>query len=266
MGKLEGEHVSRGGKDGVCHVCGKQGKMSFEHIPPKSMGNIHNAKLYNAVEIIAEKKSLDLTDKNGFKYKQQQRGSGFQTLCKECNSFFGANYVEAFTGCIMEFAKIPHSSLVEDGAKGIHLEAHKINVLAFVKQVIANFCAVTNPGSMVDCKRFLLEKESNAFPERLKLFMFAVPDETEGLVSTGWTKLITSKDLRNGFRVASLAYFPVGFYLLDQAASSVEPNINLGCDITPMAAVPWDDKPRFSIDLPYMTISQGIPHPISSGK
>ena len=258
--------MTRGGKDGVCHVCGKQGKMSFEHIPPKSMGNVHSAKLYKAAEIIIAKKSFDLTDKDGFKYKQQQQGSGFQTLCKECNSFFGANYVEAFTGCVMEFARILSSSPAEEGAKGIHLEAHEINVLAFVKQVIANFCTVTNPGSMSDCKRFLLEKESNAFPERLKLFMFAVPCETEGLVSTGWTKLITSKDLRDGFWVASLAYFPVGFYLLNQAASNVEPNFNLGCDITPMAAIPWGEKPRFSIDLPYMTISQGIPHPISSDK
>lgn len=35
-----------------CHVCGREGALSFEHIPPKSMGNNHGVRAYRGVDII----------------------------------------------------------------------------------------------------------------------------------------------------------------------------------------------------------------------
>ena len=32
---------------GKCHICGKEGKLTFEHIPPRKAFNWHGAKVYN---------------------------------------------------------------------------------------------------------------------------------------------------------------------------------------------------------------------------
>lgn len=37
---------------GRCHICGREGKLSFEHIPPRSMGNDHSVRSYRGVDII----------------------------------------------------------------------------------------------------------------------------------------------------------------------------------------------------------------------
>ena len=36
----------------ICRICGKEGPLSFEHIPPQSVGNNHTVKLYSGVDAV----------------------------------------------------------------------------------------------------------------------------------------------------------------------------------------------------------------------
>lgn len=38
--------------DDICRICGKEGPLSFEHIPPQSVGNDHTVKLYSGVDAV----------------------------------------------------------------------------------------------------------------------------------------------------------------------------------------------------------------------
>lgn len=248
--------------EGICHMCGKRGKLSFEHIPPKSMGNTERSRRYAVVDIIKRSHSLDISDKAGIHHAQQQQGSGFQTICESCNNLLGRNYVNEFSECMRELVGILISESPSINQMGIHLESCSINVLGFFKHVISNFCATTQQGSMLDCRDFLLNHASLAFPSHYSLFMFAVPNMAEGLVSTGWCQLWVDGAHPGLIQIASLAYCPVGFYLLNKALSTTEPAFYLGCDITSMAKYAWGERPQFKLDLPFMTLKSGFPKPV----
>lgn len=254
--------MGRKGIEGICHVCGKRGKLSFEHIPPKSMGNTGRSRRYAMVDIVERSHSFDISDKTNIHYVQQQQGCGFHTICESCNSFFGRNYVNDFSECMCEFAGILESESPGATQTGIHLEGRGINLLGFFKHVVSNFCAVTQEGSMSDCREFLLNRDSAAFPVRYGLFMFAVPDMAEGFVSTGWCQLWVNDGRIGCIQIAALAYYPVGFYLLNRELSTAEPTFYLGCDITSMAKLAWDAQPQYKLDLPFMTLKNGFPMPV----
>ena len=245
----------------VCHICGKQGKMSFEHIPPRSVGNTQRSKAYSVVEIAENTGRLDSTAREGIHYQQQQQGSGFATLCSECNSYLRRHYVNEYKDFFLATSAVLVNEQKQDGAMGIHLETGKANVLALFKHAVSNFCATTQPGTMLDFREFLLDKESNDFPSRYRLYMYAVPDSGSGLITTGWMRLFTSSDFRFYYTVAHVALFPVGFALLDMDYSTSIPN-GLGCDVTAMSQRPWGERPQFAVDLPYMTLTHAIPSQI----
>ena len=247
---------------GFCHICGKEGPLSFEHIPPRSMGNSKPAKAYRVTDMAEKYHTLSNANKEGIRYRQQQRGIGFQTICSSCNSYLGKHYVKAFTGCMTELGVILQESKDVQGCTGIHLEGHNVPVLAFFKHVISNFCSTTQPGTMLDCREFLLDFKSNAFPEHYRLFMFALP-EGGSFVSSGWMRLFLDD---NGLKTVDLAFIampPVGFYFYDAESSTAMPEASrYGCEITSMTSQPWEAKPGFSLDLPYMTVANSIPVPI----
>lgn len=238
-----------------CHVCGREGPLSFEHIPPRSMGNSHGIRSYKAVEIIKRAGAFDASAKDGVRFSKMRRGSGVQTLCSSCNSYFGTHYVREFTGCIMELAAYFVQQPPTGGA--IHLGGGNVNVLAFFKHVVSNFCATTPFGTMLDCKEFLLNKESNDFPSRYRLYMFAVPDPDSDMITTGWMVYLTKRGI---VKLAHIATFPVGFTLVDTDASAFIPPY-LGCDITGMASQKWGDRPEFAVELPLMTLDKLLPVP-----
>ncbi len=250
-------------KSGVCHICGKEGPLSFEHIPPHSMGNSKPTKAYRVVDIADTYHTLSAANKDGIRYRQQQRGIGFQTICSSCNSYLGKYYVKAYTGCVAELGAILRESKGDQDCSGIHLEGHNVPVLAFFKHVVSNFCSTTQPGTMLDCREFLLDCKSNAFPDRYRLFMFALPEDGS-FVSSGWMQLLLDD---KGLKTANLAFIampPVGFYLYDVESSTATPEASrYGCEITSMASQPWEAKPGFSLDLPYMTVANSIPVPIA---
>ena len=246
----------------ICHICGEKRAMSFEHIPPKSMGNTGRTKKYSGVDIIERRRSFDFSDNRGIPYEQQQRGSGFTTICASCNSYLGQNYVNCVSGGIEELAKILARDSQADDQVGIHLEGCNVNILGFFKHVISNFCATTHEGSMLDCRDYLLGRENVEFPSRFRLFMSAVPEMTDKLIATGWWSMIVDIDKMKAVCVASLAYHPVCFYLLDESLSTTNPPFPLGCDITPMTEYAWGEKPKYVLELPFMTLKNGFPKPV----
>ena len=78
---------------GICHICGEYKKLTYEHIPPEAAFNSQRRKMSTVKELMENKKDNRAPwDIEGLKYKQFQQGTGFFTLCGECNSFTGAKY------------------------------------------------------------------------------------------------------------------------------------------------------------------------------
>lgn len=242
---------------GICHVCGKTTDLSFEHVPPRALSNTSPVKKYSGVELAQATGSLFNASFDGIRYKSSQRGSGFQTICASCNSYFGRHHVSEYC----EFSEALGSLLLSNPPSkeelGIHLEPRSLNGLAFIKHIVSNFCASSQTGTLFTCRDFLLDHKSNAFPSHLKVYLFAVPDPGPLFVTTGWTKML----MQDGSIVTAsyLASFPLGYSLVDTNETNTDP-CSLGCDITALAYRPWESI-SCSLDLPYKTIENTFPAP-----
>lgn len=148
-----------------------------------------------------------------------------------------------------------------EGEGGIRLDGGGVNVLALFKHVIGNFSATTAEGSMADCRRFLLDRENLDFPNRYRLFMFAVSKQGAGMLATGWATLLLNSEEAVYYTVAAVAAFPAGFFLLDVEQSNFEPD-GFGCEITALATAEWGAKPGFIVELSYMDIGKMWPTPM----
>ncbi len=74
--------------EGICHICGTYGPLTFEHVPPERAGN--NAQ----VRLLPFEEAMDLgPDDPRPRGRVQQRGAGAHTLCDPCNTKTGKWYV-----------------------------------------------------------------------------------------------------------------------------------------------------------------------------
>lgn len=248
--------------DGECHVCGKQCSFSFEHIPPRSTGNKTRARVYSGVDIIRKQGIGPIKSLDNLKYDQMQQGSGAYSLCRSCNSYFGVNYVKAFAEALNETRGLFLNTLPPgEKVNSTILQTDKMHALAFFKHVISSFCATTQPGTMLDCREFLLNRESNAFPDHYKLFMFAIPDTNSKQLWTGWvTALMDDYGL---LKVAYLTTPPFGFSLYDTENSTTTIPF-VGCDITSLSTCKWNEYPQIQMELQHAEGNTPFPRMITS--
>src|SRR5665647_2533871 len=85
--------MGRGKKIGICRLCGERKELTFEHIPPKSSFNRNTGYHISPVINVLESEDPFNTNSKGL---QKQGGIGNHSLCSECNSFLGINYVDAY--------------------------------------------------------------------------------------------------------------------------------------------------------------------------
>lgn len=231
-------------REGNCHVCGNWCTFSFEHIPPKSAGNTSRAKIYSGVDLIERQGFEPITSLEGLYYDQQQQGTGVYSLCESCNNYFGRYYVEAYSEAHNATRLLFSENPYDDTVNATVLQTNKMHVLAFFKHVLSSFCATTQYGSMLDCKNFLLDHNSNAFPNRFKLFMFAIPDTSSKGVRSGWQAVLG----KPSYTVAHLFMPPFGFSLYE--TTEVNDDVPyFGCNITNFAFTKWNEYPFIHLEL-----------------
>lgn len=180
---------------GICHICGEYKKLTYEHIPPEAAFNSQRRKMSTVKELMENKKDNRAPwDIEGLKYKQFQQGTGFFTLCGECNSFTGAKYGVTYSDFIKaigaEILKIPK----EKRKQGLSFHVEQINLLAFFKQVISMFCSLNTEQFGISFKDFLLNESSTNFDTSIyKVCMYLhaghvdrlVPFQTQLNIKTG---------------------------------------------------------------------------------
>lgn len=90
-----GHTVGKGGL-GPCRICGRAAKLTFEHVPPRSSGNVHRRR---AIDLATDLNSpVGQMPKSG--WVAMQKGSGAYATCAACNSFGGTAYVPAYSDAV----------------------------------------------------------------------------------------------------------------------------------------------------------------------
>ncbi len=246
--------MRRNAKEGMCHVCGAIDKLSFEHIPPRSLGNNRPRNSYSVVEMLEQNRKIDNTE--GLFATIQQQGSGRYSLCKKCNSYFGTHYVPAYTQFILNMVGTFKQAAKKLSSENyICVEIEKVDGLAVFKQILSMLCSLSQPGSMLDFKEFLLDKDSTSFNiSKYQVFMYAILDDNSKSRSTGWmTPLFT--DLTS-FQFTDYAQYPLGYRLYDMTNP---PNRYFGCNISELSKLPYGRETTIKVDLPIDNMKSNLP-------
>ena len=154
---------------GVCRLCGKTGKLSYEHTPPAKAFNDQRVLEMNVKGLLFGKTPLStiLKDPKG---KTNQRGAGGYTLCEKCNSITGSWYGNQY----VEFVKqaMPYASKVPLGMGGVlNFGIAPLNVL---KQFATMFLSANSPRFTkihTELVRFVQNKEQSDLPRRYKFLL-----------------------------------------------------------------------------------------------
>jgi len=170
---------------GICAICGKGTKLTFEHVPPRAAGNVDDATVYGIEEWLS--RDLQTGEMPGG-YVQPQ-GTGNISICKPCNEYSGAWFVPEFAkfthAGIAIFRQLQQQSLIDEADKSLEWKVvdfgiMKMRALSVTKQIVASLLAINDPGFAERnpaLREFVLDRERRGLPDRYRLYacLFAGP-------------------------------------------------------------------------------------------
>ncbi|MGG6311547.1 hypothetical protein [Paenibacillus macerans] len=167
--------------EGVCHICGKYGKLTFEHVPPKGA--------FNDRPIIRGEfeKLQNMAPGDRIQGRIEQKGAGAFTLCAKCNndtgSFYGSDFIEWTYQNFMLMQ-------ISDGS-GLIAYPYHIFPLRVIKQIITMFFSTNGDGFFKrhpDLVKFVLNPTSKYIKPSIRIFTFLAEGEysrQSGVVAAG---------------------------------------------------------------------------------
>jgi len=234
---------------GICHICGNDGKLSFEHVPPESAFNDQRI-LRSTFEQMLAKENMDEIEG-----RQQQRGAGAYTLCEKCNNDTGLWYVPAFSSWAQQAMRVVL------GTRGRPSLEYPFNLfpLRVLKQVTCMFFSVNGTyfqKAHPDLVRFVLNKECKEFPDYLGVYAFyTLSNRSRSAGVTGVVKGFGSGS-SSIHTFSEITFPPFGFILTVRS----DPPHNGFCEISSFSKFNYCDwRCGITMRLPLMPIYTGFP-------
>ncbi|MBL0682320.1 hypothetical protein JJQ60_02215 [Aquimarina mytili] len=230
-------------REGTCRICGKFGKLTFEHVPPQSAFNTNP---------VFFQKSVHLHDKKSPLYGKRIRsnqGAGGYYLCKSCNNLTGSYYGESYK----KFAYMGMMALTNRiwASKVITFE-YAIQPLNILKQVLSMFMSIDTSDQLLNLEglsKFLLDKDSQALPENIRVFVYHTATKQ---VRNGWGMARTEKGFHT---LGEITYPPFGLVY----ALNSEPTRNDFFEITDFKNYVFNQTVQASLTIPFLTPKTYIP-------
>lgn len=236
---------------GKCALCGKEDKMSFEHIPPRSAFNSSHVKPVTIGAMLRERKTYPW-DIEGVKYVDQQGGMGVFSICESCNKLTGSWYGQEYQNFAQKGMGVVTANL---GDEYHSVEFENVYPLRFVKQIISMFCSINPDANMDDLRTFVLDRYAMGIDrKKYKLCMYftrSVTRRQSGLMATA--------NIQSGDVVlfSEIVACPFGFVLYFDSSD----NMKLpGFDITTLADSQYDEMCNIKMPLIFNEVNNWVPY------
>ncbi len=148
---------------GICRICGQRKELSFEHVPPRSVGNTKPARLRSGEEIIRNDRYI--WDVGDLRFTKRVRGIGFYSICKDCNSFKGGNYDNYFKEFYTQMSNDESFCLGGDPFEA-EVNLQNIYPLRILKYLVASLLTISSPEwalHLSDLQQFVRDKRNLSF-------------------------------------------------------------------------------------------------------
>lgn len=237
-------------KYGVCCVCGRQGKLSYEHVPPKKAYNSFRSQEFQVLPMLLKRELLK-------KGKIQQKGVGAYTLCPDCNNTTGSLYAPEYVQWARTLSEnIIHYNLSDNRMFGkpktIEIILRNVFPLRFLKQVITIFCSRNGERfqqAHPDLKDYLLNKDSQNAPDDFSVYMYINTNEV--IFNSGITALIENG---RSYIFSEFTHYPFGFCLFIGNVLNRQMT-----DITYFNRYLYDERADIYIGLPVIDRKSPLP-------
>lgn len=192
---------------GTCHICGTEGPLTFEHIPPAVAYNGDKVVLSDVEALLSGKPDDEIPK------RVQQRGMGSHVLCGACNNNTGSwysNYYGAFAYQAMRYMQGGSRSAMANVAL-----PYDLFPLRVIKQVAAMMLALNGPkfqAAHPELVRFVLSKEARYWPTSAGRLYMAYLDSSAARQS-GVTAMLDLEDSRETLTYSEMSYRPFSFIL-----------------------------------------------------
>lgn len=151
---------------GICHLCGADGPLSFEHVPPRAAFNDRPV-LFHTLE-----QNMELGPESDPRSGEiSQRGAGAYTLCGRCNNKTGRWYGSRFAAWCQQGME----TLARTNGRPTLVYLHYLFPLAIIKQVATMFFSVNSPRfreKQPELEAFVLDKERRGLSPGYRFFLY----------------------------------------------------------------------------------------------
>jgi hypothetical protein len=223
---------------GICHICGRNGKLSKEHVPPRAAFNDISFILAKAEEII----KLGPGEKP--KGKIKQGGISEFTLCGKCNNDTGGWYGRQFVAWCRQGMEILIC------AKGIPtlFYMNYLFPLPVIKQIISMFCSINSPSfakANPELIPFLLNKEKKYLNPKYRIFCYY---NIEG--NARYVGLAAKMDIFSGLKgvLSEISFPPFGYVM----TLNTEPPDDRLFEITHFSKYDYNEFAVMNLKLPVL--------------
>jgi len=236
--------------EGKCCICGVDGELSFEHVPPRAAFNDHRLFEADIDALLKGKWSPGERIEDG-KYKQ--RGAGKYSLCGRCNNVTGSWYGTSYVQAAKQAMILLHAS------KGTMALAYPYSMypLRFLKQIATMFFSACGPNFQAkhpDLVRFVLNRDEQRLPPDIQFLAYLHhPTESTCIRQSGPIGVMNIAGKERVF--AEIAFPPFGL-IMSLGRAPIHPNL---CDITHLNQYRFQKWDIVYLKLPVFPVTTWIP-------
>lgn len=199
--------------EGICHICHRRAKLSFEHVPPR--------RAFNRLPVVAHTLNHPLAAAKKIPYGLPLRyraGMGVETLCERCNGFTGDYYGFAFAEWVRQALDYADRYERAGGQEQHILLPFHIEPLAVLKQIVTMTLAVTQVSNAYPMlRRFVLMPFEPLMAQGMSIRVYLNPRRS------GWQEpqnrmngMSVAMNVRTGestHTIADIAFPPLGYWV-----------------------------------------------------
>ena len=235
---------------GKCALCGKEGKLTFEHIPPEAAFNNTPAKPIPGDEFLL-RGNVYPWETHGIPYQNLQQGMGMYSLCETCNPLTGSLYGNEYKEFAQRAIQVAFSDV--DPSKS-EVDFQNVHPLRVIKQIASMFCSTTRIEQLDELRTFVLDKEKRGIDKsKFEFRMYFTRDNV--IKWTGFNVLCIGGE-PNPVILSEITAFPLGFILY---LNPSEVHHKAGIDITSFSDFGYDDICDVHSPILIHTVNSWVP-------
>ena len=240
-------------KKGRCHLCGRNGKLSKEHLPPEAVGNnvtTIRADIRQALSSYPERLPDGPAVAGGFwKYSLCEGHDG-------CNEFLGRTYIPAFREWCCANIDVIRSA----GGRPTLINLLRLKPLRVLKQIVGMFASVHDE-NFSDTHPYLTEFVLNPLRRGLPPdYRFWLGYNTTGVYEGGYLRYSAQQRKVNAVSRVDSTFSEITFppFVYVMTVNNPPPDYRL-VDISWFAQLDFDQSVEASVRLPMLSSTSPLP-------